>query len=139
GFVLANLRPGIPAGAAADQGDRFMMGESYGGQSSQDVEALFGRPLARALLEIEPGRWHGPVASGHGLHLVRVEARSGARLPALAEVRDRVRRDWTYEQRQAANQAVFEQLLARYELAIEAGGLGRSVSATPGVEAERRP
>jgi hypothetical protein len=40
-------------------------------------------------------------------------------IPALAEVADRVRQGWSHEQRRQANEAVFERLLARYEVVIE--------------------
>ena len=120
-LVLAGLRSEDLPAVAADQGDHFMVGEFHSEQSSQDVGAIFGPEFAQALFEIEPGGWRGPIASAYGWHLVRIEARSPSRLPTLAQVADQVRHDWSYEQRRLANEAVFERLLARYELAIENG------------------
>jgi peptidyl-prolyl cis-trans isomerase C len=123
-LVLAGLRAGTRPASAADRGDRFMMGDFYSEQSAQDIEAVFGPEFARALFEVAPGDgWSGPIASAYGWHLVRVEAQSAPRLPALAEVADRVRQDWSYEQRRQANDAVFERLLGRYEVVIEAASL----------------
>jgi peptidyl-prolyl cis-trans isomerase C len=119
-LVLAGLRAETLPATAADRGDRFMMGEFYSEQSAQDVEAVFGPEFARGLFEVAPGDgWSGPIASAYGWHLVRIEARTDPRLPTLAEVVDRVRQDWSYEQRRHANEAVFERLLARYEVVIE--------------------
>lgn len=118
-LVLAGLGPETLAAAAADRGDPFMMGESYSERNAQDIEAVFGPEFARAVFEIEPGGWSGPIASAYGWHLVRIKARSDPRLPALAEVVERVRQDWSYEQRRQANEAVFQRLLARYEVVIE--------------------
>src|SRR5690606_3177416 len=115
-LVLASLRPETLAAAAADRGDPFMMGQSYREQSPTDVKAAFGPAFARAVFEIAPGGWSGPIGSAYGWHLVRIEARSPSRLPALAEVADRVRQDWSYQQRGRANEAVVEQLLSRYEV-----------------------
>jgi hypothetical protein len=66
---------------------------------------------------------------------VRVEARSDPRLPALAEVADRVRQDWSYEQRRQANDAVVERLLALYEVVIE----GEAASLLEGDPETRAP
>jgi parvulin-like peptidyl-prolyl isomerase len=96
-----------------------MLGGSYGGLSLQDVGATFGPGFARSLFGLEPDGWSGPIASAYGWHLVRIEARSSSRLPTLAEVADQVRRDWSEQQRQDANEAVFERLLARYEVVIK--------------------
>jgi hypothetical protein len=50
-----------------------------------------------------------------------------------------VRHDWSYEQRRQANEAVFEQLLARYELAVEDATLSQSAAPTLGLAAEAQP
>jgi hypothetical protein len=139
-LVLAGLRAGTLPAAAADQGDRFMMGHFYSEQSAQDVEAVFGPEFARTLFEVAPGDgWSGPIASSYGWHLVRIEARSAARLPMLAEVADQVRHDWSYEQRREANAAVIDRLLARYDLVIEDGAPSQSAAVTFGLDAEGRP
>ena len=43
--------------------------------------------------------WTGPIASGFGLHIVRVSERREGRVPALGEVRDAVMREWTNDKR----------------------------------------
>jgi peptidyl-prolyl cis-trans isomerase C len=138
-LVLAGLRAEALPAAAADQGDRFMMGASYSEQRPQDVEAVFGPEFVQALFEIEPGGWSGPIPSAYGWHLVRTEARSPSRVPTLAQVADQVRHDWSYEQRRLANEAVFERLAARYELTIEDGALSQSAAVTSEPDAEGQP
>jgi peptidyl-prolyl cis-trans isomerase C len=138
-LVLAGLHPDLPADAAADLGDRFLPGESYGRHSAWEIEAVFGPAFAQAVIEVAAGGWAGPVASAYGWHLVRVEDRTEGRPATLAEVTDRVRQDWAYEQRREANQAVVERLMARYELAVEAVDRGGLALATAGVSPEGRP
>jgi len=53
------------------------------------------------------------------VHLVFVSERAEGRQPALAEVRDAVRREWDDARRIAANEAFYQQLLARYRVTIE--------------------
>lgn len=137
-LLLAGLRSDAPPDESADLGDSFMMAGSYHQQSADEVESLFGHEVAEALFQLEPDSWQGPVLSGYGWHLVRIDERSEARLPALAEVVEWVRSDWSYEQRRQANMAVFERLRARYEIAIDDGAPGEvGLANWPGPE--RRP
>jgi hypothetical protein len=85
-----------------------------------EVARLFGEPFADAVLALEPGRWVGPVRSGFGLHLVLLEAREPGRTPALAEVRDAVRRDLLFERQRQAKDDLYRALAARYRIEIEA-------------------
>ena len=48
-----------------------------------------------------------------------VEERTEGRLPALTEVRDAVRRDWTNARRSESNEKFFQGLLKRYEIVIQ--------------------
>lgn len=134
-LVLAGLGADLQAGAASDPGDGFLPGQSFDRLSAEEVAAVFGPEFAQAVNEVEPGAWAGPIASAYGWHLVRVNRLSQARLPALDEVADRVRQDWAYAQQRQANEAVFAQLLARYEVVIETGGSQRLAHATPDTEA----
>jgi hypothetical protein len=87
-----------------------------------DIEAALGGARARvrpSALRSRAGRLERANRLGLRLAFVRVEARSDPRPPALAEVVDRVRQDWSHDQRRQLNEAVFERLLARYEVVIE--------------------
>ena len=96
-----------------------------------EVARLFGEPFAARLLELEPGRWEGPVESAYGLHLVFVRERSEGRVPELAEVRDAVAREWLAERRSAAREEFYRGLRARYEVEVPEPG----ASASPPPEA----
>ena len=87
--------------------------------SSGEVARGFGQLFAAAIDELPVGTWQGPVVSDFGLHLVRVADRSPARVPALAEIREQVERDWLREQVAAASQSYYAGLRARYEVRIE--------------------
>jgi hypothetical protein len=63
-------------------------------QTDFEVARTFGQQFAEQLLEVEVNRWQGPIESGYGLHLVRVNEKIDARLPELAAVIDKVRTDW---------------------------------------------
>jgi parvulin-like peptidyl-prolyl cis-trans isomerase-like protein len=100
-------------------GDSTLLEAQFVGVPASEVAKQFGEPFALELGRLEPGRWQGPVESGFGVHLVFVSERAEGRQPALAEVRDDVRREWDNARRIAANEAFYRQLLARYRVTIE--------------------
>ena len=57
--------------------------------------------------------------TGLGLHLVRVVDVVEGRVPDLSEVRDEVLRDYGSEVRSRANEALYDNLRAQYEIEID--------------------
>ena len=66
---------------------------------ASEIAKQFGEQFAATLGGLPPGQWQGPVESGYGAHLVLVSERTEGRLPALADVRDAVRREWANARR----------------------------------------
>jgi hypothetical protein len=126
---IERLRAALDAApAASDQdalGDPFLLPHGFHDVTDGDVSGTFGDAFAARLGELPLGRWEGPVTSGYGVHLVRVDARTPGRKAELAEVRDAVRRDLANERRLAANEALVRRLLERYTVRIERTDAGR--------------
>ena len=57
--------------------------------------------------------------ASYGAHLVQVELREPPKAATLATVRDAVERDVQYARSQAASDALYERLRARYTVRIE--------------------
>jgi parvulin-like peptidyl-prolyl isomerase len=68
---------------------------------------------------LKSGKWEGPVRSGFGLHLVLVTKRVGGRLPDLKEVREMVKRDWTFDRQKEVKDAAYAKLRERYVVTVE--------------------
>ena len=117
--ALADLQRAAATDDAGLPGDATSLPSRFDRMSSAGVEAIFGADFAAALAAQEPGRWAGPIASGYGLHLVRVLQKASGGHPAFETVRQRVKDDWVYDQRAAANEAIFRKLLERYEVVVE--------------------
>ena len=118
-LLLARLkREGSRADVAAE-GDPFLLGHRFEALPARDVKSQFGGSFAAALDTLRPGRWQGPIESSYGLHLVHLHERVEGRMPALSEVRDAVRREWSNAQRVEANEALYRKLLERYSVTIE--------------------
>jgi hypothetical protein len=109
------------AGAGADvatMGDAFVLGRQFEALPARDLKSQFGDPFAAALDTLAVGRWVGPIASTYGAHLVLLRDRTPARHPALAEVRDAVRREWSNAQKEQATERLYQRLLAHYTVTI---------------------
>ena len=65
-------------------------------------------------------KWHGPVLSGFGTHLVYVFEFVQAPPPELADVRAAVLVEWQRVETEQFNVDFMESLKARYEIVIEA-------------------
>jgi parvulin-like peptidyl-prolyl isomerase len=118
--ILADLesRDGLPADIE-NFGDPFMLQRYYPEEDEQRIASLFGSEFARSVFELETGRWHGPVLSGYGTHLVYVESITSSPVPPLDEIRDEVTQDWVDENRRRISEEYFAQLLAKYDVVIE--------------------
>ena len=88
-------------------GDPFLLEHALRGAAGQR-----GREAVRREVRGEAGRasarpMAGAVESGYGVHLVFVSERTEGRVPALAEVRDAVRREWANARRLEANEKFY--------------------------------
>ncbi len=121
--LQATLTAGLQrlgAGIAADQvGDRTQLPARVEATPADLVARDFGESFAAALSELPVGVWAGPVPSGFGWHLVRLQSVTPGRPAALNEVRKAVERDWENERRQSARQTFYDQLADKYEVIIE--------------------
>jgi 5S rRNA maturation endonuclease (ribonuclease M5) len=117
---LAKALQRLQAGVKQEQvGDRTQLPAQVEAAPMDLVAREFGEAFADALPGLPQGRWVGPVASGFGLHLVRLDSLTPARAAALGEVRKAVERDWEHERRLQAKQSYYEQLTEKYTVVIE--------------------
>jgi parvulin-like peptidyl-prolyl isomerase len=96
-----------------------LLATSFKSVPASEIAQQFGEGFARAVGGLSPGEWHGPLESGYGVHLVFISARTEGHLATLEEVRDAVSREWANAQREKANEALYQRLLARYKITIE--------------------
>ncbi len=83
---------------------------------AQKVDATMGRGFHALLNDLPVGQWVGPVASGFGYHLVRVNTREPARLPAFEDIREDVLFDWRRNLKSDLSEAQFVALKEKYDL-----------------------
>lgn len=86
--------------------------------SQTDLAEQLGDDFATALARLPVGTWMGPVVSGFGLHLVRIDQRVQPPPPRLADVRQRLENDWRSSAIRKAQDAHLQQLLDSYDVEI---------------------
>ncbi len=102
--------------------------QDSGGGQPQPRTIVRGRPDpllgdVEPLFRLAEGQWlPKPVTHGDQKHLVLVEKKAEARTPPLSEIAARVEADYTREKRQELTQALFHDLMERYDVRIMALG-----------------
>jgi peptidyl-prolyl cis-trans isomerase C len=109
-------------------GDNFMLRSEYPPQTRDQIKNLFGDEFAVKVLELESGKWAGPVRSTYGWHLVCVLEHVAPRLPALSEIRSQVAIDYKNQRLQAASDGYYDRLRKRYQVEIDQGALAAAKS-----------
>ncbi|WP_321339553.1 peptidylprolyl isomerase [Breoghania sp.] len=82
------------------------------------VARAFGKAFGAEVEALPLDHWAGPVRSGFGSHLVRLEKRQEGTLPPLEKVRDRVLADWRAREARRMREAYIDNMLARYRLEL---------------------
>jgi parvulin-like peptidyl-prolyl isomerase len=109
----------LAQGGTAPSGDRLLVESEIHAATEQDVAAQFGPAFARAVLALKPGAWQGPIASGYGLHLVRVTELKPARQREFAAVRGQVLARWREERERETDAQYFAGLLKKYDVVVD--------------------
>ena len=117
--AIAALRD-LPQGATpAIATEALPLPGRFDDASQTDLTEQLGDEFAAALSRLPVGVWTGPVVSGFGLHLVRIDRRVQPPPPRLADVRQRLENDWRSTAVRKAQDAHLQQLLDSYEVEIK--------------------
>jgi hypothetical protein len=111
---------GEPDPETLEAGDRLLLNNFYSGVTEFDIRRVLGSGFAEAVMELEPGKWHGPVLSGFGTHLVYVYEFVQALPPQLSNVREAVMAEWQRAETEQFNAEFLDSLKSRYDVVIEA-------------------
>ena len=101
-------------------GDPTMASRAFEMAPQSVVSRDFGDDFARELFSLPSGGWTGPLYSPFGAHLVRIDARTNARVPELAEIRSEVLREYLVDKREQQKNLAYQRLREGYEVEIEA-------------------
>ena len=104
---------------ASTLGDASMLPPECAQCSTREIINRFGKDFAKAVKNLEPGSWYGPIRSTYGFHAVYIYARQEAILPKLDNIIDRVRNDWMFENQEENARRVYGEIRSRYRVLLE--------------------
>ncbi|KUO57421.1 MAG: hypothetical protein APF78_06385 [Sphingomonadales bacterium BRH_c3] len=114
---LARLRSGSDWRRS---GGEISLPASVDAKSRREVLASFGELFLVGLDRLEPSSdWQGPVPSGLGWHLVRLERREPGKVPPFEDIREQVENDWRTATIAARKEAAYDLLRSAYNVKIE--------------------
>ena len=117
--LLARLRGPRPP-EATEVGDPILLESRQPPMTLAEVGRQFGQAFADALFRVPVGGWEGPLVSGFGLHLVRVDEAQPGAAAILAAVRRKVLDDVLTEKKRQAVEAFVEALRKKYGVDVQA-------------------
>lgn len=100
-------------------GDTFMIDRYFEATSELEIRKNFGTGFTKELVKLEPGKWHGTILSGYGVHLVYMQEVVKPSVPSLSKVKEQVLQDWTNDKREELNEQFYEALKAYYTIVVE--------------------
>jgi len=124
--LLERLNGAGGAPGPAKLGDTLLLIEPrYENATRTEIERLFGAEFAATLVKQPVGTWAGPIPSGFGVHLVKVEAIEHGGVPSLDAVRPLVEREWMNAKRSELSRAFYDRLRARYTITVRVPGAAK--------------
>lgn len=108
-----------PTEGVKDLGDSFMLQSYYPRKDELEIRKLFGQGFSQSVFALSPGKWHGPVLSGYGVHLVYVHDHAESPAADFAVVESRVKQEWLDAKRLELQERFVNAVLANYEVVFE--------------------
>ena len=118
--VLDKLRSGLDPSKVGEF--QFRIGRSLPLMSQKGLVGTFGAEAARTILAIGDGRWHGPIETIFGVHIIRITGRESARQARYEDVKPYLEGDWMMAQSRKAIETELKKLSNNYEIIVEESG-----------------
>ncbi len=114
--ILTRLSNGV---APDSVGDSTFAPYEYNLTTQRELTRTLGEQFANEAIKLSPGDWVGPIYSAYGAHLLKVSERIEASQPALAEIRELVKREYLVAQKQAQKDLAYQKLRGNYDVIFE--------------------
>ncbi len=102
-----------------DVGDPISLNRQYEKLSEYEVANLFGESFASEVMDLPVGEWIGPVKSSYGIHLVHILSRTNETPAPIEAVRNEIIREIEYEEKEAAKEQFYTELMRQYSIVYE--------------------
>jgi peptidyl-prolyl cis-trans isomerase C len=115
---------GKPAGSpeVGSVADPFMFRNYYGDATPEQMAKEFGPDFAKAIFNLKPGSWQGPIPSGYGWHLIWIDSIEPGRVPSFEEVTSAVKEAWLGERYTEVKNTALKEMRSRYMVTMPSIG-----------------
>ncbi|NOQ14120.1 MAG: hypothetical protein GQ583_06535, partial [Methyloprofundus sp.] len=100
------------------EGDSLMLKQEFNDETEREIKRALGSQFLQSLRDTPVGSWQGPIKSGFGLHLVRIDKHLDGKIPTLNDVRELVVRDWSIQKRKQMNEAFYTNMRKNYKVSV---------------------
>lgn len=100
-------------------GDSSMLERIHADADMQMVSSQFGDRFGRQLFALEAGTWQGPIPSGYGYHIVRIDRFVTTGPQSFEAVRQQVLIDWQRDQQAQAETRFLAALQKKYSVVVD--------------------
>lgn len=117
---IANAFASLVSGESGENlGDPSSLARHMTNVDEHDISRTFGSKFSDSLQALPNGSWSGPIPSGFGQHLVRVDKVQDKQPRDFSSVRELVEADWRTDHRKIAVAESFEKMRQNYTIEIE--------------------
>lgn len=117
--ILKELQAaGKPDPEKLETGDKFMLQNFFKSMDERQISRQLGTGFTESVMKLEAGKWHGPVLSGYGVHLIYIYEIEKAPAPEFEKVKDKVLAQWHEEKSIKFKADFLKNLKDRYEIVI---------------------
>ncbi|MBU1659549.1 peptidyl-prolyl cis-trans isomerase [bacterium] len=109
----------VKAQNAKKFGDSFSASNSINNLDFESVAKIFGKYFASKVFQLKQGRWHGPLYSQSGLHLVYITDKNTSNPYEFDEVQERVYLDYINTDKKNKFENAYKKIAAQYNLRVE--------------------
>ena len=85
---------------------------------TETITRQFGEAFSRAINDAQTGEWVGPISSGFGQHLVKIDKKIPGKAAALDDVRQAVTNDWRAAQKAEQEREALEKYRSQYDINV---------------------
>ncbi|WP_371395894.1 peptidyl-prolyl cis-trans isomerase [Fretibacter rubidus] len=107
------------SGRSDSMGDSIALPPTLDDADERQIARVFGSQFWTEIQNLPEGIWRGPVESGFGLHLVKINKTDDGGPRPFDSVKDAVARDWQSAEKLKAQNKSFETLMSNYNIDIE--------------------
>jgi peptidyl-prolyl cis-trans isomerase C len=105
--------------AAQSYGDVIMLESMLKEKEPVYIDRTFGDEFTLKISNLPFNEWSGPIQSSFGWHAIYMMEKSDAKPEPLETVKEEILREMTYEEKEAAKEQFYTELLQQYKVVYE--------------------